>query len=149
VLADHHVVFSEGLGMLLDAEDDLVVLGLAHHSRHAVDAIARYRPAVCILDAQLPDGDLAQTLATAKAASSTTRLLALTDAARVGGGADRPGRPALEFVPLAEAREVGDELQVPHQRVQVKQAPPSTRTASCRRPRRPSCTATTGSTTTP
>jgi PRC-barrel domain/Domain of unknown function (DUF2382) len=27
------------------------------------------------------------------------------------------------FVPLAEAREVGDELQVPHQRVQVKQAP--------------------------
>jgi PRC-barrel domain/Domain of unknown function (DUF2382) len=27
------------------------------------------------------------------------------------------------FVPLAEAREVGDELQVPHQRSQVKQAP--------------------------
>jgi Domain of unknown function (DUF2382) len=27
------------------------------------------------------------------------------------------------FVPLAEAREVGEELQVPHQRVQVKQAP--------------------------
>jgi PRC-barrel domain/Domain of unknown function (DUF2382) len=27
------------------------------------------------------------------------------------------------FVPLAEAREAGDELQVPHQRLQVKQAP--------------------------
>jgi hypothetical protein len=27
------------------------------------------------------------------------------------------------FVPLAEAREVGDEIQVPHQRLQVKQAP--------------------------
>ena len=27
------------------------------------------------------------------------------------------------FVPLAEAREVGDELQVPHKRLQVKQAP--------------------------
>jgi PRC-barrel domain len=27
------------------------------------------------------------------------------------------------FVPLADAREVGDELQVPHQRLQVKQAP--------------------------
>ena len=27
------------------------------------------------------------------------------------------------FVPLAEVREVGDELQVPHQRLQVKQAP--------------------------
>ena len=27
------------------------------------------------------------------------------------------------FVPLADAREVGDELQVPHQRLQVKEAP--------------------------
>jgi PRC-barrel domain len=27
------------------------------------------------------------------------------------------------FVPLAEAREIGDELQVPHQRLQVKEAP--------------------------
>ena len=27
------------------------------------------------------------------------------------------------FVPLADAREAGDELQVPHQRLQVKQAP--------------------------
>jgi DNA-binding NarL/FixJ family response regulator len=79
VLADQQMLFAEGLGMLLDAEDDLVVLGLAHHSRQAVDAVARYRPAVCILDAQLPDRDLAETLATAKAASPTTRLLALTD----------------------------------------------------------------------
>ena len=28
-----------------------------------------------------------------------------------------------KFVPLADAREVGDELQVPHQRLQVKEAP--------------------------
>src|SRR4030095_6314064 len=37
----------------------------------------------------------------------------------------RPGLFGLRstFVPLAEAREVGDELQVPHQRLQVKQAP--------------------------
>jgi hypothetical protein len=27
------------------------------------------------------------------------------------------------FVPLADAREVGDELQVPHRRLQVKEAP--------------------------
>src|SRR5215207_9293901 len=27
------------------------------------------------------------------------------------------------FVPLADAREVGDELQVPHQRLQIKEAP--------------------------
>jgi hypothetical protein len=53
------------------------------------------------------------------------------------------------FVPLAEATEVDDEVQVPHPRTQVKEAPASSRTVSCRRPRRPSCTAITGSTTTP
>ncbi len=65
--------------MLLDAEDDLVVVDLAHHSSQAVDAVARYRPAACILDAQLPDRHLGQTVATAKAASPTTRVLALVD----------------------------------------------------------------------
>src|ERR671922_1799418 len=44
------------------------------------------------------------------------------------------------FVPLADAREVGDEVQVPHRRLQVKEAPTSSRTVSCRQPRRPSCT---------
>jgi DNA-binding NarL/FixJ family response regulator len=68
VLADHHVVVAEGLGMLLDVEDDLV-LDLAHH--------------------------LAETLAAAKAASPTTKLLVLsgdahpdTTAAVLSSGAD-------------------------------------------------------------
>ena len=52
------------------------------------------------------------------------------------------------FVPLADAREAGDELQVPHRGCRSSRPPTSSRTA-CRRPRRPSCTATTGSTTTP
>ena len=79
VLADHRVLFAEGLRMLLDAEDDLMVLGLAHHSSQAVDAVARYRPDVCIVDAQLPDRDLGQTVAAVRAASPTTRLLVLVD----------------------------------------------------------------------
>jgi DNA-binding NarL/FixJ family response regulator len=81
VLADHRVLFAEGLGILLDAQDDLLVLGLADHSRQAVDAVARYRPAVLIVDAELPNCDLAETLTAARAASPTTRLLALVDAA--------------------------------------------------------------------
>ncbi len=81
VLAAHRVLFAEGLGMLLDAQDDLVVLGLAHHSTQAVTAVARYRPAVLILEAHLPNRDLAETLAAAKAASPGTRLLALVDEA--------------------------------------------------------------------
>jgi DNA-binding NarL/FixJ family response regulator len=78
VLADHHVVVAEGLGMLLDAEDDLAVLDLAHHSGQAVESAAEHRPAVLVLDAQLPTGDLAQTLAAARAAAPATKLLVLS-----------------------------------------------------------------------
>jgi DNA-binding NarL/FixJ family response regulator len=95
VLADHHVLVAEGLGMILDAEDDLVVLGLAHHGGQAVQSAATHRPAVLVLDAQLPTGDLVQTLAAAKAASPTTKLLVLsgdahpeTTAAVLASGAD-------------------------------------------------------------
>ena len=79
VLADHQVLFAEGLGMLLDAEDDLAVLGLAHHSSQAVEVVAETRPAVLVLEAHLPVGDLPETLAAARTASPTTKLLVLSD----------------------------------------------------------------------
>ena len=81
VVANHHVLVAEGLGMLLDAEDDLVVLDPAHHTGRAVESAAEHRPAVLVLDADLPTGDLAETLAAAKAASPTTKLLVLSGAA--------------------------------------------------------------------
>jgi DNA-binding NarL/FixJ family response regulator len=95
VLADHHVLVAEGLEMLLDAEDDLVVLDLAHHTGQAVESAAEHRPAVLVLDADLPTSGLAETLAAAKAASPTTKLLVLsgdahpeTTAAVLAAGAD-------------------------------------------------------------
>jgi len=95
VLADHHELVAEGLGMLLDAEDDLVVLGITHHTGQAVESAAQHRPAVLVLDADLPVSDLAETLAAARAASPTTKLLVLsgdthpdTTAAVLSSGAD-------------------------------------------------------------
>jgi DNA-binding NarL/FixJ family response regulator len=78
VLADHHVVVAEGLGMLLDAEDDLAVLDLAHRTDQAIESATEHQPTVLVLDAQLPTGDLADTLAAAKAAAPATRLLVLS-----------------------------------------------------------------------
>jgi two-component system, NarL family, response regulator LiaR len=95
VLADQHVLVAEGLGMLLAAEDDLDVLGLAHHSGQAIELAAKHQPTVLVLDAELPVGDLEETLAAAKAAASATRLLVLsedprpaTTAAVLAAGAD-------------------------------------------------------------
>jgi DNA-binding NarL/FixJ family response regulator len=95
VLADHHVLFAEGLGMILGAEADLAVVDVAHHTCQAVELTAKHRLAVLSLDAQLPTGDLVETLAAVKAASPTTKALVLsgdahptTTAAVMASGAD-------------------------------------------------------------
>jgi DNA-binding NarL/FixJ family response regulator len=80
VLADQHVLFADGLRLILDVEGDLTVLALAHHASQAVRLAAQHRPAVLVLDAELPPGDPEETLATVRAASPTTRLLVLTAA---------------------------------------------------------------------
>jgi PRC-barrel domain len=53
------------------------------------------------------------------------------------------------FVPLAQATSSGDQVQVPYDKQQVKDAPGSTPTSTCRRPRSSSCGATTALTTRP
>jgi DNA-binding NarL/FixJ family response regulator len=95
VLADQHVLVAEGLGMLLAAEDDLDVLGLAHHSGQAIELAATHQPTVLVLDAELPTGDLDGTLAAANAAASATQAAGplgrpdpATTAAGLAAGAD-------------------------------------------------------------
>jgi DNA-binding NarL/FixJ family response regulator len=95
LLADQHVLVAEGLRMLLDAEDDLDILGLAHHSGQVIELAAKYQPTVLVLDAELPVGDLEVTLAAARAATPATKLLVLsgdghpaTTAAVLAAGAD-------------------------------------------------------------
>jgi two-component system nitrate/nitrite response regulator NarL len=94
VLADHRAMFAEGLGMLLDAEDDLAVLGVAHTTCRAVELVAAYRPTVLLLDAQLAGGNPAQVVATVRAGSPTKVLIVSPDAhqqtvrAAIAAGAD-------------------------------------------------------------
>ena len=95
VLAEQHVLVAEGLGMLLASEDDLDVLDLAHQSGQAIQLAALHQPTVLVLDAELPTGDLEETLAAARASAPTTRLLVLsgdahpaTTAAVLAAGAD-------------------------------------------------------------
>jgi DNA-binding NarL/FixJ family response regulator len=95
VLAEQHVLVAEGLGMLLAVEDDLDVLGLAHHSGQAIQLAAKHQPTVLVLDAELPTGDLEETLAAVRAAAPSTGLLVLagdahpaTTVAVLAAGAD-------------------------------------------------------------
>jgi PRC-barrel domain len=53
------------------------------------------------------------------------------------------------FVPLAQASGSGDQVQVPYEKQLVKDAPGSTPTSTCRRPKSSSCGSTTASTMAP
>ena len=53
----------------------------------------------------------------------------------------------VSFIPIAEASDAGDDVRVPYDKAQVKDAPTPRPTASSPRTRRPLSTATTGSTT--
>jgi two-component system, NarL family, nitrate/nitrite response regulator NarL len=81
VVADGHPVFTEGLAVLLAAEDDFAVAGVAYDRHRAVELAGHHQPDVLLLDVHLADGDLAATLLAVKAASPATRVLLLSDSA--------------------------------------------------------------------
>ncbi|HVM53016.1 MAG TPA: response regulator transcription factor [Acidimicrobiales bacterium] len=56
-LLDDHEVVRRGLRDLIEAEDDLEVVGEAGTAAEALDRIPPTRPEVAVLDVRLPDGD--------------------------------------------------------------------------------------------
>ncbi len=82
MLADDHQVFAEGLGMVLDAEDDIEVLGIAPDGEQALRLLAQHLPDrppdVLLLDAHMPRTDLCQVVRAAKASAPGTRVVVLS-----------------------------------------------------------------------
>jgi DNA-binding NarL/FixJ family response regulator len=56
LIVDDHAMVRDGLVAVLDAEDDLTVVGAAADVRGATASLAELRPDVLVTDYQLPDG---------------------------------------------------------------------------------------------
>ena len=82
VLADTHPALAEGLAVILDAQADFTVCGVAHDGRLAVQLAATHQPGVLLLDPHLPDRDPTRLPAAIKTASPATRLLLLAATTR-------------------------------------------------------------------
>jgi DNA-binding NarL/FixJ family response regulator len=78
VLADDHEVFAEGLSMVLDAEEDLQVLGLASDGAEALELVDGDPPAVLLLDAYMPRTDVTAVLREVKQRAPGTKVLVLS-----------------------------------------------------------------------
>jgi DNA-binding NarL/FixJ family response regulator len=78
VLADDHEVFAEGLSMVLDAEEDLQVLGVASDGAEAFELLDGDPPAVLLLDAHMPRTDVTAVLREVKQRAPGTKVLVLS-----------------------------------------------------------------------
>ena len=78
VLVDDHRVVRAGLRLLLDAEEDIEVVGEAGDIATGERRVAAYRPRVLILDVNLPEGSSLPAIPRILEAAPETRIVVLT-----------------------------------------------------------------------
>ena len=77
-LLDDHEIVRRGLRELLEAEDDLEVVGEASTAAEALARVPALRPDVAVLDVRLPDGNGIDVCRDVRAVDSTIKGLILT-----------------------------------------------------------------------
>ena len=78
VLAEDHQVVRDGLKMLIDAQDDLEVVGEAGNGEQALKIILDLQPDVAVVDISMPVMNGLNLVARMNELQSTTKALALT-----------------------------------------------------------------------
>lgn len=78
LIVDDHMLVREGLRRILQAQDDMDVVGEAGDSAAAVAAAARERPDVVLLDVEIPGGEAGATVRKLRGASPESRVIILS-----------------------------------------------------------------------
>ena len=78
LIVDDHMLVREGLRRILQAQDDMDVVGEAGDSAAAVAAAARERPDIVLLDVEIPGGEAAATVRKLRSASPESRVIILS-----------------------------------------------------------------------
>jgi DNA-binding NarL/FixJ family response regulator len=78
LIVDDHMLVREGLRRILQAQDDMEVVGEAGDSGAAVMTAGRERPDVVLLDVEIPGGEAAVTVRKLKGASPESRVIILS-----------------------------------------------------------------------
>jgi two-component system response regulator NreC len=78
VIADDHAVMRSGLRLLLDAAEDLDVVGEAGDVDETIRKVMAYKPDVLVLDLHMPGGPSLEAIPAMREASPQTRIVVLT-----------------------------------------------------------------------
>ncbi|MER6949638.1 response regulator transcription factor [Nonomuraea sp. NPDC000554] len=77
-IVDDHALFREGLREILEASDDLEVVGEAGDSAEALTMVADKRPNVLMLDIEIPGDGVLDTVARIRVISPETKVIVLS-----------------------------------------------------------------------
>ncbi|MCI0402508.1 MAG: response regulator transcription factor [Acidobacteria bacterium] len=78
LVADDHTIFRDGLRQLLDAEDDITVVGEARSGSECLTLAERVKPAIVLLDLKMTPMDGFEVLSQLQATGSTAKPIVLT-----------------------------------------------------------------------
>lgn len=78
LIADDHPIVRQGMQMLLEAHDDIEIVGVVSDGREAVELAKVSRPGVALLDLNMPNMDGIQATQAIQEVSPTTQIVILT-----------------------------------------------------------------------
>src|SRR6202158_4389056 len=80
LLADDHAIFRDGLRKLLDADEDITIVGEAQNGAECIKMLAKLKPDILLLDLRMPDKDGLAVLDGVNFDQLPTRVVVLTAA---------------------------------------------------------------------
>ncbi|MBI4462247.1 MAG: response regulator transcription factor [Acidobacteria bacterium] len=78
LIADDHTIFREGLRKLLEAEDDITVVGEARTGIECVELWQKVKPDVIVLDLRMPEKDGLEVLSELAGPNASAKVVVLT-----------------------------------------------------------------------
>src|SRR5580693_1788665 len=80
LVADDHAIFREGLRKLLDAAEEIQIVGEASNGVECIKMLAKFKPDILLLDLRMPEKDGLSVLEEINFDSLATRVIVLTAA---------------------------------------------------------------------